>query len=370
MEWIETTGRSVEEAKEAALDELGVDEAEAEFEILAQAQTGLFGRLRSEARVRARVRPTAPRAKEDRRDRRRRAAASRREAGNGASDTGGSGGGESDGAGTATTAGTGTKPARSPSGTEGRDSRGARGSADDASSTGGADAEGGPIEGTTDSSDTGGRRRRRAGRGRSAESAGQSGSARPTGSPRPSGPAGRKPQDAPTSGGGADDEGLPIAKGTEVEVPLDQQADVAVDFLTKLIAEFGLEAQVTVAHPDEETVELQLSGSDLGILIGPKGTTLVALQNLTRTVVFNETGGSNGHLNVDVGGYRQKRTEALARFATQIAEKVRQSGSRTVLEPMTAVDRKVVHDTIAGIEGVATTSEGEEPRRRVVVSPN
>ncbi len=154
-----------------------------------------------------------------------------------------------------------------------------------------------------------------------------------------------------------------------MDVDLDRQAEVAADFLTKLTAEFGLEATVTVARPDEDTVEVQLAGSDLGILIGPKGSTLLAIQNLTRTVVFNETGGSNGHINVDVGGYRQKRTEALMRFAGQVAQQVKSSGQRTVLEPMSAVDRKVVHDTIAGIEGVSTISEGEEPRRRVVVLP-
>ncbi|MST34570.1 hypothetical protein GHK86_17810, partial [Acidimicrobiaceae bacterium USS-CC1] len=72
MEWVETTGRTIEEAKEAALDELGVDEQDAEFQILEEPKLGLFGRIRSEGRVRARVRPTTPRAKEDRRDRRRR----------------------------------------------------------------------------------------------------------------------------------------------------------------------------------------------------------------------------------------------------------------------------------------------------------
>src|SRR5580704_10140839 len=70
MEWVETTGRTVEEAKEAALDQLGVDEQDAEFEIIEEARFGLFGRLRTEARVRARVRPTKPRPKDDRRDRR------------------------------------------------------------------------------------------------------------------------------------------------------------------------------------------------------------------------------------------------------------------------------------------------------------
>ena len=150
---------------------------------------------------------------------------------------------------------------------------------------------------------------------------------------------------------------------------MDRQAEVAAEFLTQLTAEFGLEARVAVARPDEDTVEVQLSGSDLGLLIGPKGATLMAVQNLTRTVVFNQTGGNNGHINVDVGGYRQKRTEALVRFATQVADQVRNSGNRTPLEPMSAIDRKVVHDTISSIDGVSTVSEGEEPRRRVVVLP-
>ena len=77
MEWVETTGRTIEDAKEAALDQLGVDESDAEFEVVEEPRAGLFGRLRSEARVRARVRPTAPRAKDDRRDRRRRRARQR-----------------------------------------------------------------------------------------------------------------------------------------------------------------------------------------------------------------------------------------------------------------------------------------------------
>ena len=71
MEWVETTGKTIEEAKEAALDQLGVDESEAEFEILEEAKNGLFGRVRREARVRARVEPTRPRPKADRRERRR-----------------------------------------------------------------------------------------------------------------------------------------------------------------------------------------------------------------------------------------------------------------------------------------------------------
>src|SRR5918912_1598326 len=93
MEWVEVTGRTVEEAKDAALDQLGVDEAEAEFEILEEPKAGLFGRLRSEARVRARVMPTAPRPKVERRERRRPRKGRMGDAGGGG--PGGGGGGES-----------------------------------------------------------------------------------------------------------------------------------------------------------------------------------------------------------------------------------------------------------------------------------
>ncbi len=365
MEWVETTGRSVQEAKEAALDELGVDEADAEFEVLAEAQTGLFGRLRSEARVRARVRPTAPRAKEDRRDRRER----RRRSASGPAD----GENPSDaGTGEAANGGTPAGGGRGRAGGDAahRDEKVPAGPAEHVAAVAGADqteqagqvepapaavaATGGTDEGTPEGGPATPASRRRRNRHR--------GGSRPSGG----GPSEARLADLEAA---AEDDDAETAKGPQVEVALERQAEVASDFLTKLTAEFGLEATVTVAHPDEDTVELQLTGSDLGILIGPKGATLLAVQNLTRTVVFNETGGNNGHINVDVGGYRQKRTEALVRFATQVAEKVKQSGARTALEPMSAIDRKVVHDTISAIDGVSTISEGEEPRRRVIVLP-
>jgi spoIIIJ-associated protein len=170
-------------------------------------------------------------------------------------------------------------------------------------------------------------------------------------------------------GGGPDrDEERP--KGADVvEVALDEQARVAEEFLARLTEEFGLDASIATVSPDEDTVELQITGPNLGLLIGQKGATLVALQSITRSVVQHRTGANNGHLNVDVGGYRQKRTDALIRFSTDIARNVAASGKPTALEPMSAVDRKVVHDTIGSIPGVATSSEGEEPRRRVVVRP-
>ena len=314
MEWVETTGRTVEDAKEAALDELGVDETDAEFEVLAEPGIGLFGRLRSEARVRARVRPTAPRAKEDRRDRRRR----ERSTGNAA-------------------AAAPPAPAVEVAVAPGPPA---------ASETESGDAGAGPESpaGPSNAKGAGARRAGGGGRGRNRQGNGES-----------------------RNGSGPHSDGR--REGAEVEIPLEEQGRVAQEFLRQLTSEFGLDATVTVTLPDEDTVDLHVQGADLGLLIGPKGATLLALQDLTRTVVHHQTGGSNGRLHVDVGGYRQRRAEALARFAVQVANSVRQSGVRTALEPMTAADRKVVHDAITSIDGVSTISEGEDPNRRVIVLP-
>ena len=148
---------------------------------------------------------------------------------------------------------------------------------------------------------------------------------------------------------------------------LAEQGARAQEFLEGLIEEFGVDAEFEVVELDEDTVEVRLEGDGLGLLIGPKGQTLVALQELTRCAV--QQSGGRGRLMVDVSGYRQKRKEALERFTRQIAEEVRTAGTRRALEPMSAADRKIVHDTVNDLTGVMTASEGEEPRRRVVILP-
>ena len=155
-----------------------------------------------------------------------------------------------------------------------------------------------------------------------------------------------------------------------MSVSLDEQGEVARQFLAGLINQMALQAEIEITRPDEDTVELNVNGQDLGLLIGPKGTTLLALQDLTRTVVQRRTSAGNGRLTLDVSGYRKKRKDALERFTRQLTQDVKASGMRKVLEPMTAADRKIVHDTVNEIEGVTTTSEGEEPRRRVVILPD
>jgi spoIIIJ-associated protein len=154
-----------------------------------------------------------------------------------------------------------------------------------------------------------------------------------------------------------------------MDVPLLEQAEVARDFLLGLAREFGATADVATVELDPDTVELQMTGDDLGLMIGPKGQTLTAIQDLARTAVQRKTGGSNGRLLVDIAGYRAKRRVALEQFTKQQAERVLSSGRRLVLEPMPPADRKVVHDTVNEIPGVITSSEGEEPRRRVVILP-
>ncbi len=154
------------------------------------------------------------------------------------------------------------------------------------------------------------------------------------------------------------------------EVPLNEQADTGRAFLEGLVAQLSLSASVATVELDEDTVELRVDGSDLGFLIGPKGATLGALQDVTRTVVNRKTGGRNGRLMVDVAGYRQKRKVALERFTREVVVQVQQTGTPRVLEPMAPPDRKIVHDTVNDLEGVSTVSEGEEPARRVIITPD
>jgi spoIIIJ-associated protein len=154
------------------------------------------------------------------------------------------------------------------------------------------------------------------------------------------------------------------------ELSLDDQARIVSSFLDGLVAAFGLEATTSWEHTDDENTEVRVEGPNLGLLVGPKGRTLQAVTEVARSVVVRHgEGGSTGRVHVDVAGYRQRRREALARFTVEVADEVRSSGVARALEAMSAADRKVVHDTVASLDGVGSTSEGEEPYRRVVIVP-
>ncbi len=154
-----------------------------------------------------------------------------------------------------------------------------------------------------------------------------------------------------------------------MEVALEEQGRVAEEFLQGLLTQFAVQAEISVVQPDEDNVELAITGPDLGLLIGPKGATLLAIQDLTRTVVQRKTSAGNGRIHVDVNGYREKRAVALGNFARQVAGQVVATGERRALEPMASADRKVVHDALTDFQGVETLSEGEDPQRRVVIVP-
>ena len=256
MEWVETTGETLEEAKEAALDQLGVAEDDAEFEIIDEPKQGLFGRTRGEARVRARVKPTSPRGKTERRPRR-------------------------------------------------------------------------------EKEQSGERREQR---------------------PRSDRP---RQERAPRE---------PRPPREKVDVDPAVVGEAASEFLSGLVAAFGTTGNVTVNREDGE-IEVRVDGTELGLMVGPGGATLLAIQDLTRVASQRRLGDQDTRLRIDIAGYRERRREALSRFATKVADEVKETGSARMLEPMTSADRKIVHDTLVEYEGVTTRSEGEEPRRRVVVEP-
>ena len=151
------------------------------------------------------------------------------------------------------------------------------------------------------------------------------------------------------------------------DVSLEEQAELAEAFTRGLIERFGFPATVSAQADGDDDVTVNIDGTDLGLLIGPRAATVDAIQELVRTAVQRRIGGHGARIHVDVAGYRARRQEALAEFARQAAQRAIESGRDQVFEPMSPVDRKIVHDIVNEIEGVATVSEGEEPRRRVVI---
>ena len=300
MEWVEVTAKTIEEAKDQALDQLGVDESEAEFEVLEEPKAGLFGRLRSEARVRARVAPTSVRPKLERSSRRR---------------------GRKDRPEENGPAPAASSPERTPEGAE-------------------------PLA----APEPAGRAAAAAGGGGRSGNGGASGRSKPERRPKPTSDKGEAMRDA--------------------QEPAGDAGEVGEEFLRGLISAFGVRGSVTQNVLDDgDTLELAVEGDGVGMLIGPRGATLSAIQELTRTVAQRRAVDGQPRIVVDVAGYRKDRREALERFTRDVAAQVVASGVVRVLEPMPPADRKVVHDTANSIDGVTTSSEGEEPRRRVVIQP-
>ena len=281
MEWVQTTGKTVADALEAALDELGVHKEDVEFEVIDEPKAGLFGRFGgSEARIRVRLKPISREKPQDKRRGRSKVSGKR-----------------------------GDGPRRE-----------------------------GPRRGGGRSEGSGGSR---------------------SGGPRP------KPVNKPQS---KQNEGAPAVDQSNVSI--EDQADAAEDFVSGLVSAMGLSASVTSTIVDDEIIEVEVEGSELGLLVGPKAATLSAIEELTRAVVQREAGGYAARVRVDVGGYRAKRREALSAFTLTVVDEVVSTGEERAMEPMGSIDRKTVHDTVSDLDGVETASEGEDPRRYVVIRPS
>ena len=156
-----------------------------------------------------------------------------------------------------------------------------------------------------------------------------------------------------------------VARPSKVE-RLEQEGDIAADYLEELLDIADLDGDLDM-DVEGDRASVQIDGDDLGLLVGSNGEVLEALQELTRLAVYRET-GERSRLMLDVGGHRAaQRTRLVALAKTSIAE-VRDSGQPLSLDPMSAFERKVVHDAVAAA-GLTSESEGAEPRRHVVILP-
>lgn len=344
MDWVTTTAKTLDEARSQALDVLGVAEDEAEIEIVQEPRTGLFGRVRGEAKIRARVRPTQARPR-----------------------VGGRRGGrqkqhEPDAEASTTSA------AAAPAAVSRHAEAAAPADAVDDDQTerdaAGNDADAGAEEGSTNRStrSSGGSDGRRPRRG---DARGQATRTKE-----------RAMSDNDTTTDGTPDGVTAPRPSRDVNhrsgddgVSVEDVKAAAVGFMEGLLDAFGLEGCTVDATSNDNEIDVQVSGENLGILVGPAGRTLLAIQDVLRVAAQRRLGDHETRLRLDVGGYREKRREALERFAHKVADDVVASGEAQSLEPMPSADRKILHDALTAHGGVRSVSEGDDPNRRVVVHP-
>lgn len=153
---------------------------------------------------------------------------------------------------------------------------------------------------------------------------------------------------------------------------LEEQGEVGADFVDGLLSRMGIAADVEPAFEDG-TMYVDVLGEeqeddDMAILIGRHGQTLEALQELTRAAVIQRT-GVRARVVVDVEDYKRRQRGRLEARARDVAKRVSRTGREEELEPMNPFERKVVHDAVAAVGGVQSSSRGEDPDRRVVISP-
>jgi spoIIIJ-associated protein len=305
VEWVEVRSKDVESAVAAAVQELGLDGPDAaDIEVLQKSERGFLGMGGQDAIVR--VKP-------------KRASGGKRRRG-----------GRGRGSGNASGAKSGNSRTRS------------------RSSEGGQKASAGKDSGS-------------AGRGSGKDQTGRSSGAKKARNEPP-----RQQQRPPREPRRSNESQQKKEPKVEVEVDRDEQAVMVKDFLTGLLDAFGLEGDVQCTV-EEDIILANVTGEQTEALVGAKGAILQAILELSRTIVQRKS-QAGARIRLDIGGYTERRREALRIYTGRLVEKIMEEGGEVMLEPMNAADRKVVHDAAADLGGVRTFSEGEEPRRSVVIA--
>ena len=171
---------------------------------------------------------------------------------------------------------------------------------------------------------------------------------------------------ADVAGVGEDGEAARPKRVRGIGTDLERESEIAADYLEDLLDIADLDGDIDM-DVERDRAMVSVVGGDLGDLVGSEGTVLEALQELTRLAVLTQT-GQRSRLMLDIGGYRAGRRTVLSELGRLTAETVKGTGEKVRLEPMSPFERKIVHDAVAEA-GLTSESEGEEPRRRVVVLP-
>jgi spoIIIJ-associated protein len=161
----------------------------------------------------------------------------------------------------------------------------------------------------------------------------------------------------------------PVAAPSAPDVEETDAAASLRELLAKVTAGIGVRARIDVSE-DDEAVTARMTGDDLGLLIGRHGQTIDAIQYLANVIAWREQGDDRKDLVVDAAGYRERRRETLEALAIRSADRAKASGEPIELEPMSSIERRIIHLRLQEVAGVSTRSEGEEPYRYVVVEPD
>lgn len=150
----------------------------------------------------------------------------------------------------------------------------------------------------------------------------------------------------------------------EAETP---EETAALDFISKVLSGIGVRGNIS-SYREDDTVYINVTGRDVGAIIGRRGETLDSMQYLT-SLVMNRHSEQRYRVILDIGGYRKRREETLVSLAKRTAEKVIKIQKSYEMEPMNAAERRIIHSTLQNFPGVTTFSEGEDPERCVIIAP-